>query len=285
VTVDSASEYVGDTFKLARKDADELIARSEHIGFVDAEGRGDDKLLFNGNLFRRESITKIKRVLDSLSAADSAKGAEVETLLAKHGCVGVVEAERILGVPLFEKLKAAGMYDLNQVANPSGEFVFVTRPAAFHKFTNPLLDDAFDLAKALVAALTYGMTQSAAGRGRITMIGALLRKLISGQSVGPATAIGEDYRVLEQKGVIRVTRDGSRYRMKLLKRDIGEIALDVLTKGEAVSATVLDRPLPRQMTGYTGPERNRTEFRKRQSMPSKRMTLDVLDALRTGGGL
>jgi hypothetical protein len=165
LTAPSASEYVGDNFKLARKDADELISRSEHIGFVDAEGNGTDKLIFNGNLFRRESITKVKRVLDSLSTADSAKASAVEALLVKHGCVGVEEAERILGVPLFEKLKAAGMYDLNQVANPNGEFVFVTRPAAFHKFTNPLLDDAFDLAKALVAALTYGMTQSAAGRG------------------------------------------------------------------------------------------------------------------------
>ena len=250
---------------------------------MDAEGRGTDKLIFNGNLFRRESITKIKRVLNSLSAADSAKASEVEALLVKHGCVGVEEAEQILGVPLFEKLKAAGMYDLNQVANPNGEFVFVTRPAAFHKFTNPLLDDAFDLAKALVAALTYGMTQSGVGRGRITMIGALLRKLIAGQSVGPATAIGEDYRVLEQKGVITVTPDGGLFRMMLLKRDIGEIALGVLTQGDAISATVLDKPMPGQMTGYSGPERNRAEFRKRQSVPSKRMTLDVLDALRTGG--
>ena len=56
-----------------------------------------------------------------------------------------------------------------------------------------VLDDAFDLAKALVSALFYGMTQSRAGRGRIEVIGLLLRKLIGGGHVGPATAIGEDY--------------------------------------------------------------------------------------------
>ena len=140
-----------------------------------------------------------------LSGAEQAKVAELDEKLARCGCLAVGMVEANLGKPLFEKLRAAGMYDVNHVANLSGEYGFVTRPAAFHKFNDPLVDDAFDLAKALVAALSYGMTQSAASRGRIEMIGALLRKLINGYSVGPATAIGEDYRVLETKGVIRVT--------------------------------------------------------------------------------
>lgn len=177
------------------------------------------------------------------------------------------------------------MYDVNHVSNTQGQFSFVTRPAAFHKFTDPLVDDAFDLAKALVAALTYGMTKSGAGRGRITMIRALLAKLISGQSVGPATAIGEDYRVLEHKGVIRVTPEGRLFRMRLLKRDIGEIALKVLTTGEASSTAVLDQPLPGEMTGYTGPEKNRSELRRKQTAPSRKHTQDILTALRTKGGL
>ncbi len=82
-----------------------------------------------------------------------------------------------------------------------------------------MADDAFDLAKALVAALSYGMTLRSQGTGRIGAISALLSKLISGQEIGPATAIGEDYRVLEMKGVIQ-TRPGPRYGylMKLKKR-------------------------------------------------------------------
>ena len=167
----------------------------------------------------------------------------------------------MLGIPLFEKLKSAGMYDINLVANPSGEFGFVTRPAAFHEFNDPLVDDAFDLAKALVSALFYGMTQSSSGRGKIESIGALLAKLIRGEPVGPATAIGKDYRVLEMKGVI-ITKTSRPfgYKMKLLKRDIGEMALKVLTTGDAASANVVDRPLPGTMTGYVGPEQTRCDF-------------------------
>jgi hypothetical protein len=285
IRVAAASELIGDKFKFTKVHTTEFLSRAEAMTFVDTEGAGTDKLYFNGNLFRRNSIIKTKRVLDSLSASDGQKVSEVDDRLTRHGCVAIDEVERILGKQLLEKMMAAGMYDVNHVSNATGEYGFVTKPAAFHKFVDPMVDDAFDLAKALVAALTFGMTQSAAGRGRITMIGALLSKLIRGESVGPATAIGEDYRVLEQKGVIRVTKDGSRYRMRLLKKDIGEIALNVLTTGDAGAAAVLDRPLPGSMSGYVGPEKVRTDFRKKQTAPSRRMTQDVLNALRTEGGL
>jgi hypothetical protein len=120
------------------------LKTSETIGFVDAEGQGKDKLYFNGNLFRRDNLTKVKRVLDSLSGGDKAKAVELDGMLNKHGCVSIEKMERVLGRELFEKLKAAGMYDVNHVANSLGEFGFVTKPAAFHKFNDPMSDDAFD---------------------------------------------------------------------------------------------------------------------------------------------
>ena len=58
---------------------------------------------------------------------------------------------------LLERLVAVGMYDLNRISNDDGNHIFVTNPSAFHKFVDPLIDDCFDLAKALVSALTYGM--------------------------------------------------------------------------------------------------------------------------------
>ena len=280
----SAKELISDEFRLASGQVQEFLQRSETIGFVDAEGRDADKLYFNGNIFRRDNLAKAKNVLDSLTTVEKAKATELDERLTKFGCIAVLAAEQMLGTQLFEKLKAAGMYDVNHIANPSGEFGFVTKPPAFHKFNDPLVDDAFDLAKALVAALTYGKTQSSSGRGRIEMMALLLRKLINGGEVGPATAIGEDYRVLETKGVIRVTRaQPFGFMMRLLKRDIGEMALKVLTTGEAASTNIVDRPLPGKMTGYSGPEKTRSDFRRKQVPESKRMTHDVLEALRTQG--
>ena len=117
------------------------------------------------------------------------------------------------------------------------------------------------------------------------MIGALLRKLINGQSVGPATAIGEDYKVLEMKGVIQVNKIRHRYTMRLLKKDIGEMALAVLTTGETASSNLLQQPFPGSMSGYVGPEVTRNKIRKEQTKKSKRLTHEVLDVLRTQGGL
>lgn len=279
-----ATEFVSDEFELAKEHAADLLSRCDQIGFVDAEGAKGDKLLFNGNLFRRESIEKVKRVIDSLSSPDAEKVRELDAILAKKGCVAATEAEMILGEALFSKLRAASMYDLMFVSNGAGDVGFVTKPSAFHKFSDPIADDAFDLAKLLVAALTYGMTQSSSGRGRIDMIGALLRRLIAGGTVGPATAIGEDYRVLEMKGVIQVRKAPTYgHTMKLIKRDVGELALAVLTTGEA-SAEASLRPFPGSMTGYTAPERSRQQFRqKSQSVTSKKQMRDVLEVLRTGG--
>jgi hypothetical protein len=61
------------------------------------------------------------------------------------------------------------------------------------------------------------------------------------------------------------------------------MALKVLTTGEAASTNAVDRPLPGKMTGYSGPEKTRSDFRRKQVPASKRMTHDVLEALRTQG--
>jgi hypothetical protein len=279
------AQLISDEFHLPWSRTNELLERSEIIGFVDGEANGAERIYFNGNLFRRDNVNKVTRVLASLTASDNEKIAELDGLLTRQGCVAVPVAERILQTPLFDKLRAAGMYDVNHVMNSSGEFGFVTRPAAFHKFNDPMADDAFDLAKALVAALSYGMTLRSQGTGRIAAVSALLAKLNSGQEIGPATAIGEDYRVLELKGVIQ-TRPGPKYGylMKLKKKDIGQMALAVLTTGEAASSNAIDRPFEGNMSGYAGPEQTRSEFRrKRQTADSKMHTRDILAVLRTGG--
>ena len=71
--------------------------------------------------------------------------------------------------------------------------------------------------------------------------------------------------------------------MQLLKKDVGEMALKVLTTGEAASTNAVQRPLPGIMTDYSGPEKTRSDFRRKQLPASKRMTQDVLEALRTQG--
>jgi hypothetical protein len=280
-----ATEYISDTHKLTSQDTSEFLEQAQQIGFIDSEGSGQDKLLFNGNLFKRDTAQKASKVLESLNSIEQQKYLEFNSLLNAQGCIETTFAESILGHQLFDKLKAAAVYDINIVENNTGEYAFITSPSAFHKFVDPLIDDCFDLAKALVAALKYGMTRSPHSQGRIQMIDVLLNKLIKGHSVGPATAIGRDYHYLEYHRVVQIRPkgDGTFY-MSLLKKDVGELALQVLTTGDANAVSLNSLPQA-AMTGFSGPENNRTRVRKHQTPPSKRGTMDVLSALRGGRSL
>lgn len=276
-----AIEYISDSHNLKTRDTDDLVSRCEGLGFVDVEGAATSRILFNGNLFRRDSIQKTKNVLDSLSSAEQTTLREFADILRQQGCIGQTESEAVLRPKLFKKLIAAGVYDINTVSNDAGEHVFVTSPDSFHKFTNPMVDDCFDLAKALVSALKYGMTKRPPSSGRIHSINRLLKKLIAGHAVGPATAIGMDYRVLELHRVVQIIPDGNLFNMRLLKKEIGMLALDVLTRGDA-NDTALQKLPSAPMSGYAGPEDGRVRTRRRQDKRSKLATQDILTALRGG---
>lgn len=275
--------FIQDTAKLAKDEAAELVQASEQIGFVDAEAVSDSaKIFFNGNLFRKNDAAKMAGVVASVKPEDSAKVTAFNEELARSGCVSLERAIEVLDKPLFEKLHAIGAYDVNRVGNDRGHFSFVTRPAAFKKFSDSVIDDAFDLAKAFVASLTYGMTMSVHSRGKITLIKRLMQKLIDGAWIGPATAIGHDYKILEMKRVVEVQpASGGMFNMRLLKRDVGEIALQVIVEGEA--STKFATQLPgADVTTYQAPETTRSYRRKSQAPMMKKQISSLLSQLRTG---
>ena len=278
-----AEELVSDNYNIPVAEAGDILRQCNQIGFFDAEEVAGQPLYFNGNLFRREDIAKANAILSSLNSEDERRVIELTDILKTSGCIPKKQALSILGEALYSKMCSIGFIDENSVGNESGTYSFVTRPAAFSKFTNSTADDAFDLAKAFVTSLTYGMTTSPIGRGRITMIDALMRRLINGSFVGPATAIGQDYKVLEMKGVIEVKPTGNNlYLMRLLKKEVGQLALSVITEGEVSGTPLLELPGV-SVTRYGGPESNRSVIRKRSTEPVKREVANILSDLRTGG--
>jgi hypothetical protein len=279
-------EAVSDSFRLASDEARSLFTDSEQIGFVDVEKVDDARTLyFNGNLFRREDTEKITRVLDSLTESDQAKVNEMSELLSHSACVTVTEAERILGKALFGKLSSVGIYDISIVSNPQEEVAYVTRPSAFSKYGDSLVEDAFDLAKMFVSSLTYGMTRSSYARGQIRMIEVLLNTLIAGVPIGPVNAIGQDYRILELKHVVEVYQGSkggrSGYMMKLLKKEVGVLALEVIKNADASEHSLVALP-GAAVTRFSGPEINREIRRRKQLTVNPKATNDILMALRTG---
>lgn len=285
---DIASD-LADMYKLASSDLSQLFSDAEQIGFVDTE-KLDSKntLLFNGNLFRRDATQKIKAVLDSLNASEQAKLNEVTDILRKQACVSVDHAKQFLGEPLFQKVTAIGLFDISVVSNSNEDVGFLTLPSAFSKYSNSMVDDAFDLAKAFVSSVTYGMTKSSYVRGQIQMVDALLSALVRGESVGPVAAIAEDYKLLELKGVVEVKQGTKKGRtgpmLRLLKKEVGELALQAIRQGDVSEHSLSSLPTA-AVTTFSGPEHNREKIRRTQTMISPKATNDMLSILRKGGGL
>lgn len=278
------AEQISDTFKLSSAETTELFRQSEEFTFVDFEALEDkSKFYFNGNLFRRSDVTKANAVLNSLSSQDVVRINELDALLVSNGCVLREKASEILGSQLLSKLTSIAMYDFNEVSNPKETKVFVTKPGAFSKYGNPFEEDALDLAKAFVSALYYGMNFSIYSRGKITMLKRLMQKLVNGQEVGPATAIGEDYRILELKRVIKLRheRGTSMYYMSLLKKDVGELAMQVLEFGDASIQTINPTIYSGSVTNYSGPEQKRVISRKSQNPQSKKQVADLIRTFRS----
>jgi hypothetical protein len=282
----SIAERLGDEFSLSAYEVGQALNDAEQIGFVDVESLDNqEQLYFNGNLFRRESISKAKSVLDSLTRAEEVAVQELMQELQATACLSLDRVTTVLGDNLFGKVFAIGLFDMNTVCNSSESVAFITLPSSFSKYSSSMIDDAFDLAKAFVCSITYGMTQSTHVRGRISMVSRLLEVLIRGQEVGPVQAIAEDYRLLELKGVVSV-RIGSRNGrhgpiLRLLKPEVGELALQVIQTGDASEHSLLSLPTAK-VTSFRGPEHNREIIRKKQRELNPKVTNDMLSALRRG---
>lgn len=280
---------LADSYKLGKAEIGQLMSDAEQVGFVDAEKLSPgETLLFNGNLFRRETTRKIKAVLDSLTSAEQIKLNELTQTLKKQACVDTDFASKLLGEPLFKKVTAIGLFDISVVSNSTEDVGFLTLPSAFSKYSNSMVDDAFDLAKAFVSSVTYGMTKSSYARGQIQMVDALLSALVRGESVGPVNAIAQDYKVLELKGVVEVKTGNKKGRtgpmLRLLKTEVGELALQAIRQGDVSEHSLSSLPTA-AVTTFTGPEQNREKIRRAQTKMSPKATNDMLSILRTGGGI
>ncbi|OOF58046.1 hypothetical protein [Rodentibacter myodis] len=283
------SQKISDQYHLSEAQTENLFKDSKSFGFVDYEHiDSSNNLIFNGNLFKRDTIEKSTKILSTLNVEEAAKINELNSKLDTYGCIHHDEATQILGDKLYEKVISIGLFDISFISNESGRIGFITKPSAFQKFgSNSMLDDTFDLAKAFISSITYGMKNSTYARGRINNVEALLKKLIGGGTVGPVEAIGQDYKLLELRGVVKITPtinyNQEVFSMKLLKKEIGELALNILTTGSANEYSLNLPNITGSMNNFEAPEQHRVTTRKKQVELNPQITHDILLSLRTGG--
>ena len=279
-----AEERIGDEFKIAKADVSTLFDVCKGSGIIDQESDKGRVLLFNSNTFRdAEYAKKAYHLIQGLSADEQIALTDVQGQLQSKGAISASEAEKILGSTLYKRIMSVGLFDRLEVSNTSESVGYITSPSDFQRFGRPFEEDPIDDAKALLASLTYGQTRSDYVRGSITMPTALLNALIAGREIGKSgvRAIGEDYRELEKRQVVKVNeRSPGRYTMKLLKKDVGELALTIVRGARPAEAAMLMDGSP--ATNFTGPDKSRRKIRQKTEASDRGFITDSLDRLRTG---
>lgn len=282
-----AEEYISDIHKLKKADTASLVDLSKKTALIDEEGERGHGILFNSHTFRDGKYAeKAHRVLEQLKADERTRLTEVQDKLSRQGAMYDAEVQKMLGANLYERLVSVGLFDRMEVSNSSESVGYIASPNDFQKYGRPFEEDPIDDAKALIASLTYGQTRSNSVRGRITMPEALIRSLVRGDELaagaGGIRAIGEDYRELEARQVVETTEQSrGRFTMRLLKKDVGELALTIVRGGAAAQEAVLMDGSPAR--AFKGPHASRNEVRMKNDIADKRFVHDTLDRLRSGG--
>jgi hypothetical protein len=280
------AQQISDEHKISARDMESLIEVCRSAAILDqSEDRGF-QILFNSNTFRdARYASKAYSLMQALTSAERSVLSELQDKIKQRGAVSDIEATKILGDDLYRRLVGVGLFDRLEVSNSTEAVGYLTSPDAFQKYGKPFEDDPVDDAKALLASLTYGMTRSDAARGSIAWPDALLRHLIEGSSVGGqhgVRAIAEDYKELEKRQVVQLAnKGGGRCTMRLLKKDVGELARALIRGNNvATDALLLDGSAA---TNFRGPSETRHIVRERHTLQDKIFVTGALDRLRSGG--
>lgn len=183
-----------------------------------------------------------------------------------------------------------GLVEANLVpSRAGGSAYFLTpprlSPPSVGSQTAHLEDDVFHHAKMLLSSLRFGELRSEQARGRIHDPSILVNALLKRGAIGPCTAIGEDYTLLEKAGVIRTVqakhKSGDQFYMELRRIEPAQIVHGLLSTG---SSGVLDaRSLPPLSLpiAYSGPEISRPSAVKRLKDNDPEVFAHFMEKLRT----
>ncbi len=280
------AQQISDKYSIVNKNVNSLIDVCRSAAILDQSDDRGMSILFNSNTFRdAKYAAKAYTLMQALSPSEQSLLSELQDKIKQKGAVSEIEAVAILGADLYRRLIGVGLFDRLEVSNSKEAVGYLTSPDSFQKYGKPFEDDPVDDAKALLASLTYGMTRSDAARGAIAWPNLLLGRLIEGSAVGGqhgVRAIAEDYKELEKRQVVQLENKGNgRCTMRLLKKDVGELARGLIKGNNIASDTLLLDGSP--ATKFKGPSENRNKVRERHTLQDHVFVTGALDRLRSGG--
>lgn len=190
---------------------------------------------------------------------------------------------------IISMMEGVGLLDGITVNSDFGKAVFYTTPQLIGPGIGSwkISTDVFNHAKLLLSSLRYGEYKSVSSRGAIytsSKMMNIVNKLLRGEWVGPCTAIGEDYKLLELDGVISVQPYNGMYKMKLRQFEVGRLVKQMLEYNMVVNDSVNEIDVFNNLpTGYIAPEERRKVIQADRTVPVKNIQEKFIASIRTGG--
>jgi hypothetical protein len=176
--------------------------------------------------------------------------------------------------PLLQLAKKTGVIDVTAIKTRDGVTKeFATTPRIWGTLGQDVLEDAdiFDDVKLFLNSIRYGEVYGKRNTGKILDPIRLLTVLLEKGEIGPATAIGKDYPLVEQAGIVSIeTSPGGLYIMHPRKRDVIETVVDILEYGSALPLDGRYDPSPNNLN-YPGSFITGEEIRSREADPPPQM--------------
>jgi hypothetical protein len=226
---------------------------------------GDRESTFYNEYIFRENIERVVRYLRRL---DVVGRQTLEQLIKQIRLKQGLPLDDLQGIPnpMLHAARTTGLLDVTRIRTTTGGeqlFAFTPHFYTFGARQDDLIQDTWDEVKLFVANIVYGNRFAPVSTGRIQDPIVLVEALLRNKEIGPATAIGRDYPLLETHGIIQTRPSrmhSSRYYMQLVKDDVVKRGLQVLKYGSegAIASGFKQNPSGLYVPGrFFSPEQDR----------------------------
>lgn len=274
--------------KISESDVSEILDLESAFALIKKENIDNVDIYYNEYAFA-DDASKISRAIAVLPETQRNDVVYVmEQVKKSQGFLADNFCDKI-NPSIISMMEGVGLLDGITVNSDFGKAVFYTTPQLIGPGigTWKISTDVFNHAKLLLSSLRYGEYKSVSSRGAIYTTSKMMNivnKLLRGEWVGPCTAIGEDYKLLEVAGVISVQPYNGMYRMKLRQIEVGKLVKQMLEYNMLVNDSVNDIDVFNNLpTGYIAPEERRKIIQADRTMPVKQIQEKFIASIRTGG--
>ncbi|ERK28420.1 hypothetical protein [Clostridium intestinale] len=222
--------------------ANEVLELQQTFGLVKSDEIDNENIFYNEYAFTGDAI-KIKKAINNLNGSqkDTVNYVLDKVSSSQGYLLENFKADKEIDISVLQVMEGVGLLDGITVKSRFGEATFYTTPQLKGQGVGSfdLSTDVFHKAKILLSCLKFGQLKSVNGRGKIrttNMMLNIINKLIEGQKVGPCTAIGQDYQLLELDGVIStVSHAGGMYYMTLRQKEVGILVKQMIMYNKIVA--------------------------------------------------